>query len=188
MRQVLFNHPIFQQYSFKNSQFRYRLPVKSRHSAQNGAVGSGDIQIAKGIFCVDVLYPVSECLILVFGRMVRLLISYSISFVRVFIFTGRSAVPTSNLLKAYFVLMFLSFVRGFIFTGRNCFLFVCLFFIFCPNVRFRWARGASARGKPKEDRGKARELAFPLSPLGFPLALPFPDSLTPLGRKPCISA
>ena len=111
MRQVLFNHPIFQQYSFKNSQFRYRLLVKSRHSAQNGAVGGGDIQIAKGIFSVDVLHLLSD-------------------------------------------------------------------------VKFRWARGASARGEPKEDRGKVRELTFPLSPLGFPLALPFPDSLTPLGRKP----
>ena len=66
--------------------------------------------------------------------------------------------------------------------GKRC-VFVCLFFLFCPNVYFYWARGANAREQPKEDRGKVRELTFPLSPLGFSLALPFPDSLTPLGRK-----
>ena len=76
---------------------------------------------------------------------------------------GRSAVPTSVLLKAFFALIF------------------C---ILCLNAEFRWARGANARGEPKEDRGKVRKLTFPLSPLGSPLALPFPDSLTPLGRKP----
>ena len=54
------------------------------------------------------------------------------------------------------------------------------------DVKFRWARGANAREQPKEDRGKVRELTFPLSPLGFSLALPFPDSLTPLKRKPLV--
>ena len=39
---------------------------------------------------------------------------------------------------------------------------------------------------PKRTGGRFARLTFPLSPLGFPLALPFPDSLTPLGRKSCI--
>ena len=101
---------------------------------------------AKGIFDVDVLYPVSEGLILVFGRMVRLLISYSLSFVRMFIFTGRSAVPTSILLKEYLALMF---------------------FILSSNRFFYWARGANARGEPKEDRGKVRKAHIPPIPFRF---------------------
>ena len=43
-------------------------------------------------------------------------------------------------------------------------------------------RGAGARGQPKERRGKFAMLTFPLPPLGFPLPLPFPDSLSPLVR------
>ena len=39
---------------------------------------------------------------------------------------------------------------------------------------------------PKRTGGRFARLTFPLSPLGFSLALPFPDSLTPLGRKSCI--
>ena len=77
----------------------------------------------------------------------------------------RSAVLTFILRKGYLVLMFLSFVRVFDFTGR----------------------GARMRGEnPKRTGGKFARLTFPLSPLGFPLALPFPDSLTPLGHKSCI--
>ena len=58
-----------------------------------------------------------------------------------------------------------------------------IFFILFPNVYFSWARGASSREQPKEERGMARKLAFPLSPLGFSLELPFPHSLSPLGRE-----
>ena len=44
-------------------------------------------------------------------------------------------------------------------------------------------RGAVSREQPKEDRGKFAMLTFPLSPLGFPLTLPFPHSLSPLVRS-----
>ena len=48
-------------------------------------------------------------------------------------------------------------------------------------------RGARMRGENlKRTGGRFAKLTFPLSPLGFPLALPFPDSLTPLGRKPLV--
>ena len=44
-------------------------------------------------------------------------------------------------------------------------------------------RGAGARGQPKERREKFAKLTFPLPPLGFPLALLFPHSLSPLVRS-----
>ena len=53
-----------------------------------------------------------------------------------------------------------------------------IFFIHTPKVYFDWARGANARGEPKEEGGNS-QARIPPSPLGFPLALPFPHSLPP---------
>ena len=52
----------------------------------------------------------------------------------------------------------------------DCFIF------FIPTLNFI-GRGAQMRGhNPKRTGGNSLALAFPLSPLGFSLALPFPDS------------
>ena len=63
--------------------------------------------------------------------------------------------------------LFRSFVRMFIFIGREGGGFDFLFLIFCPNVYFHWARGANARGEPKEEGGNS-QARIPPSPLGFP--------------------
>ena len=43
--------------------------------------------------------------------------------------------------------------------------------------------GRGCEGRTQRGKGETRKLAFPLSPLGSPLALPFPHSLFPLGRE-----
>ena len=57
---------------------------------------------------------------------------------------------------------------------------MCL--IFLSDITFRLARGASARGNPKEGEERLRFAPSPSPPLGFPLALPFPHSSLPLFR------
>ena len=77
--------------------------------------------MAKADFLFLVLYLLSEGLILVFGRMVRLLISYFLSIVRMFISAGRGAVGSADIhfAKGRFGVDVLILCPIFIFTGRG---------------------------------------------------------------------
>ena len=52
--------------------------------------------------------------------------------------------------------------------------------IFSSTVNQTGRRGANTRGTPKEGKGQLRCASSPSPPLGFPLALPFPDSSLPV--------